>query len=271
MFSFNGLFHRVLMKEENSDPIAQTLAFYGLGGIFALFVTLFRGGFQYQIPLSQIPLFALFTIFSTAAPVLGFKALQLIGASENSIIGASTRLWVVFGAFIFLHEPFSLHKVIGTIVILLGIVISQWKKEKLIINKGAILALLAALGYALTEIISFYILRNFDVPSFSVYSCFLPVLALLIIKPTSVKKLIFYFRLKRAINISVVSVNDTVSTMLLFRAYQVGHNAAQIGPLMATQTIISVLLAIIILKERNNMVNKIIGALIVVAGVMLIL
>ena len=271
MFSLNGLFHRVLMKEESSDPIAQTIAFYGLGGIFALVVTAFRGGFHYQIPLSQIPLFILFATFGTLAPVLSFKALKLIGASESSILSSSTRLWVVLGAFVILHEPFSINKILGTLVILLGIGIAQWQKEKLAINKGTVFALLAAFSYAITEIIAFYILRDFDVPSFSVYSCFLPVIILLLISPKSFGKLSFYFPLKRALNIGFVSVNDTISTMLLFLAYQVGHNAAQIGPLMATQTILSVLLAIIILKERNNMLNKILGAIIVVLGVILVM
>lgn len=271
LFSFNGLFHRTLMKEENSDPIAQTIAFYGLGGIMALAITFFRGGFHYQIPLSEIPLFFLFTIFATAAPVLAFKTLKLIGASENSILSASTRLWAVFGAFIFLHEVFSVQKVIGTVIILTGIVIAQWKKEKFVFNNGTLFALLAAFAYAVTEIISFYILRNFDVPSFSVYSCFLPVIALLIVMPKSFKKLSFYRKPKRAINISIVSINDTVGTILLFFAYQVGRNAAQIGPLMATQTILAVILGILILKERENMHNKMLGAIVVVAGVMLVI
>ena len=62
LFSLNGLFHRVLMKEENSDPYAQTIAFYGLGGLFAFVVSLFRGGFHYQISPGQLPYFFLLTI-----------------------------------------------------------------------------------------------------------------------------------------------------------------------------------------------------------------
>jgi uncharacterized membrane protein len=83
--------------------------------------------------------------------------------------------------------------------------------------------------------------------------------------------LAFYFETKHALNISLVSVNDILATILLYFAYQIGRNASQIAPIMATQTIISVLLAIILLKEKNNMLNKIIGATIVVAGVMLVL
>lgn len=261
----------MLMKEESSDPYAQTIAFYGLGGIFAFIVSLFRGGWHYQISFSQLPFFFLLTIFATAAPVLGFKALKLIEASESSILSSSQRLWIVLGAFIFLHEAFSVQKLLGAIVIIFGIIIAQWKKQQFIFNQGVLLVLLAALSYAVAEIISFYILRNFDTTSFTVYSFLLPVIALIIITPQTIKKLAFYLKPKRAINISIVSTNDTLATIFLFFAYQIGRNASQIGPLMATQTIITVILAVVILKEKNNLINKIVGACLVVAGVILVL
>ncbi len=115
LFSFNGLFHRVLMKDLKSDPYAQTVAFYGLVGVFAFIIAVFRGGFHYQISIEQLPYFILLTVFATIAPVLAFKALKLIEASENSILLSSQRLWIVIGAFIFLAEGFSINKLIGSL------------------------------------------------------------------------------------------------------------------------------------------------------------
>lgn len=270
LFSVNGLFHRALMKDDRADPFAQTIVFYGLVGIFAFIISLSRGGFYYHISLNQLPFFLLLTVFATAAPVLVFEAIKSIEASENSILLSSQRLWIVIGAFIFLHEAFSIQKVIGTLVIIFGISITQWQK-RLVINRGVLLALLAALFYAVGEIISFYILRDFDAASFTVYASLLPVVTLIFIKPNTIPKLTFYLKPKYAFNIAVVSVNDTLATLFLFFAYQTGRNAAQIAPIMATQTIVTVLLAIVILKERNNMSNKIIGAMTVVAGLILVL
>jgi uncharacterized membrane protein len=271
LFSFNNLFHKVLMRDAQSDPYAQTIAFYGLGGIFALFVSLFRGGFHYQISFNQLPFFFLLAVFGTAAPVLGFKAFKLIEASEISILQSSQRLWIVLGAFLLLHESFSIYKLVGAVIILLGITIAQWKKQRFVFNYGVLFILLASLSYAIAEIISFFILRNFDAVSFNVYNCFLPVMALIIFTPKTIKKLAYYFKPKRGLNISIVSVTDTLATFLLFFAYQAGRNASQIAPIMATQTIISVLLATVILKEKNNWINKLIGAIIVVIGLILVL
>ena len=259
------------MKEEDSDPYAQTIAFYAVVGLFALIIAVIRGGFQYQISADLLPYFILITIFAALTSVLGFRAIQLIEASESSILISSSRLWVVLGAFIFLQEAFSMQKLIGTVVILVGITIAQWKKQKFVLNEGVIFALLAAFSFAITELVSFFILRKFDATSFAVYTNWLPVIALLLIRPRSFKKLAFYLKRKNAINISLVSISDISATLFLFYAYQVGRNASQIVPIMATQTIVTVFLAVIILKEKNYMLQKIAGGIFAVIGTILLL
>lgn len=271
LYSANSLLHRVIMKEKGSDPYAQTIVFYGIVGTLALVFALLRGGFHYQIPSDQIPSFVLITIFAATTSVLAFKALRLIEASETVILLSSSRLWVVLGAFLFLQEQFSIRKVIGTVIILLGIAIAEWKNHRFVLNTGAWFALAAGFGFAATELTSFFVLRDFDAKSFTVYTNLLPVGVLLLVHGKSMKKLAFYARPKNALNITVVSIGDFIATLLLFYAYQAGRNAAQISPIMATQTILSVFLAILFLKERDYMTNKIVGATVVVAGILLVL
>ena len=92
-----------------------------------------------------------------------------------------------------------------------------------------------------------------------------------LIRPRSFKKLAFYLKRENAINISLVSISDVFATLFLFYAYQVGRNASQIVPIMATQTIVTVFLAVIILKEKNYMLQKIAGGIFAVIGTILLL
>lgn len=178
---------------------------------------------------------------------------------------------MVLGAFIFLKEPFSIQKIIGTVVIILGITIALWKKRKFKINNGVFLVILATFFYAGMDLISYYIVRDFDAISFIVYVCYLPVITLLLVRPQTIRKLAYYLKAKYALCVSVLSLSDTVGSICTFYAYQIGRNVAQIAPLMGLITIISVLLAIVFLKERSNLLNKIIGALVVVVGALLVL
>ena len=271
VFSPKSILYRLLMRDAESDPYAQSVVFFGLGGTFALLFALLHGGFQVRIPSSQLLWFLPLTVFATVGPVLLFKAYQRIEASEVPILQTSQNLWAVLGAFLFLREPFSVSKIVGTLVVILGIVMTLWRGKKLRINEGAALVILATLFYAAMDLVSFYIARDFDAISLIVYVCYLPVLALLLLRPRTVRKISYYFKPRYALGVSVLALCDTVGTICFFYAYQAGRNAAQIVPLGGLITNNSVLLGIIFLKERTHIPNKLIGALVTVAGAAMVL
>lgn len=271
IYSTSNTFHRVLMKDEQSDPYAQSIVFFGLAGTLAFIFSILHGGFQYHLTFNQFLLFIPLAVCTTIGPVLLFKSFQLIDASENAVIQSSQKLWTVLGAFIFLHEVFSINKVVGTLVIISGIIIAIWENKKLKLNKGVILVLIASLFYASADLISYYIVRDFDPISFIVYVCFLPVVTLLLVRPKTIKKIKYYFKPKYAVYVALLSLGDTLGTLCSFYAYQIGRNVSQITPIMGLITIISVLISIVFLRERTRIPQKILGAVVVVLGVLLVL
>jgi len=271
VFSPKSVLFRLLMKDDKSDPYAQSVVFFGLGGTFALLFALLHGGFQVQFTANQLLWFLPLTLCATMGPVLLFKAYQRIDASEIAVLQSSQKLWAVMGAFVFLQELFSVKKILGTLVIVAGIAITQWKGKKFQVNAGAILVLIATLFYAGMDLVSYYIVRDFDAISLIVYVCYLPVVTLLLVKPQTMRKISFYFKPKYALGVSVLALCDAVGTICFFFAYQVGRNAAQIVPLAGLITINSVLLGIIFLREFADIPAKVIGAVVTVVGALLVL
>jgi drug/metabolite transporter (DMT)-like permease len=259
------------MKDEISDAYAQAVTFTGLSSIFFLIVLSFRGGFQSSLSWNQLLLFLLAAFISSGGMVFTFKGFKSIGASEHTILLTSTQVWVILGAILFLKENLTITKLIGAAAILFGVVLAEWRKQIFVLNKGAVYVLLAAFCFAASSIISFFIIRNFDVLSYMFYGSIFVTLILVIFKPKIFKKLSFYFKPKRALNIVTTSLNDALANIFGFTAYQVGRNALQIGPIGATQTLLTVLLAIVILKERDHILQKIIGSLAAVIGTLLLL
>jgi len=180
-------------------------------------------------------------------------------------------LWVILGAILFLDEELTVTKLAGAAAILFGVVLAEWRTQTFVLNKGAASVLLAAFCFAASSIISFFIIRDFDVLSYMFYGSILVTSILVVFRPRIFKKLSFYFKPKRALNILATSLNDALASFFGFAAYQVGRNALQIGPIGATQTLLTVLLAIAILKERDRMLQKIIGSLAAVTGTILLL
>jgi uncharacterized membrane protein len=271
LLSCNGLFHRSLLKDDNSSPQAQTIVFLGLGGIIAVIIALVQGKLNLYFPsILSINFFFLILLF-TPAYIFKYRAYQLIGASEVVIFSVTGRLWNILGAHIFLHETVTLKIILGAILILIGVAITRFEKRKLVLNKGIIFVLISAFLFGFGDINGFYILKTYDSTNFLIYSEFLPVMALLLIQPKTIKKLRYYFRKDKAIQISLLSLCDALGMLALFLAYQAGGKASIISPLRATSIILTTILAIIILKERNNIPNKLIGSILAVVGVVLLL
>ncbi|QQS38386.1 DMT family transporter [Candidatus Woesebacteria bacterium] len=271
LISCNSLLHRSLLKDENSSPQAQTIVFLGLGGIIAIVIALA----QHKLNLFFSPLliwnFLLLIVLLTPAFLLKYRAFQLIGASEVVMFSVTGRLWNVIGANLFLHEAITPKIVLGAILILCGAMLTRFEKKNFTINKGVILVLFSAIFFGFNDINDYFILQKFDSTNYLIYSYLLPVFALTFLQPQSLKKIRYYFRKDRAFKVLLLSLCDTLGMLSLYLAYQTGKNVAVIGPLRSTSIIITVVLAILFLKERNNIANKLIGSLVAVAGVILLL
>lgn len=272
LYSINGLFHRVLMKDYDSDPNAQAFMFTTLVGISGLVIAFFQGGLKSHVTVSQLPYFILISALVTIGSIYAFKGFKYIEASEHTILLTSSKVWSFIGAIIFLGESFTLLKLLASILIIAGVMLVEWRpKQSFTINRGALYVLIAAIAYATGEILSFYVLRDFDSTSFLIYCSFLSSIIILAMNRNLLQKLTFYAKPKNLGNIVLVSINDTLATLFLFNAYQLGRNALQIGPLMATQTIVTVVLALLFLRETDNMIQKVVGSLVAVAGTILMI
>ena len=269
--SFNGLFHKSLLKNDKSDPRAQASVFLGLGGFISILIALLRGKLQLEFSPSLIINFSVLATFATIAYVLKYRGFQLINASEVVIFSTTSKFWNVVGASIFLHEAITAQKIIGTLIILLGITVTMYVDQKFKINKGIFFTLLAALLFGLTDINGYYILQTMDASTYQIYFYLLPVFALLLVQPSVLIKVSYYFKLGRAVKVVALSLFDTLGMLALFFAYQMGGKASVISPLSATKVIVTVVLAIIFLKERDNITKKLVGSVIAVIGVVLLL
>ncbi|PIY72057.1 hypothetical protein COY87_02975 [Candidatus Roizmanbacteria bacterium CG_4_10_14_0_8_um_filter_33_9] len=268
-YSISVLLQRVLLKNDKSDPIAYSIVFQLLTGILIGIYAVFNG-FTTPNLVPLIPNLILMTILYGAGNVFIFSALKIVDASEFTIVFASRALWTIIGAIIFLKESFSTQQVLGTILIILSVVLVSWKKQKFSFSKGFIFSVLAALSFGLAFTNDAFIVNNFDVPSYLTIAFILPSLAVLAIYPKSTAKMKPLFEGKTLLKLGLLGVFYAVSAITIFLAYQVGKNASQIAPLSQTATIITVVLSVIFLKERTDLLRKLLGAIISFAGVVLV-
>lgn len=230
----------------------------------------FLNGFRIPDLVPIFPNLVLMTFLYGAGNVFVFNALKLTEASQFTILFASRSLWTIFAAILFLGESFSLKQVIGTILIISSIVIVSWRKQQFKLSKGELYAILAALAFGLAFANDAFIIRNFDVSSYLVLAFIIPALGVWAVYPKSISKMKPLFEKKTLPKLIVLAVFYTISAIVIFLAYQVGRNAAQIAPLNQTTIIITVIFAVIFLNEKTDILRKLVGAAVSLIGVILL-
>jgi drug/metabolite transporter (DMT)-like permease len=268
-YSISVVLQRVLMKDENSDPIAFSIAFQLMVGIITGIYAIIHG-FRLPNLVPFLPNLFLMTLLYGLGNILIFKSLKTVDASTFTIVFASRTVWIVVGAIIFLKESFSLQQTIGTILIICSIILVSWKRNKNIFNKGIGTVLLAAIVMGAGFTNDAFIIPSFDTASYVTIVFLIPSLVLWCLYPKSTKYMKNLLQRKTFWKLLLLTSTYAISAITIFLAYQVGKNASQIAPLNQTSTILIVLLSMIFLGERSDYLKKIIGALVSFIGVLLV-
>lgn len=257
------------MSDKKRDPIAFTLVFQFLTasviGIYALL-----HGFHMPNVVAFWPNFLAMMVLYGFGNIFIFSALGVMEASEFTIIFALRSLWTVLVAVFFFHESFVFLQIIGSLCIFMSIMLISYKKHTVRATKGTVYALLASLCFGLAFANDAYLVRHFDVASYQCISFFLTGLLLIPMYSFSLKKIKFLFSRKRFSQILLLSTTYGISVVTALLAYKYSSHAAEIASLSQTTTIVTVVLAMLFLKETAGLFKKIISVSVAFIGILLI-
>ncbi len=268
--SFGRVFQRFLLKGDQSNPVAYLVWFQFISGCFLLVITFFHGFKLPNDPISILPNLLLLPILYGTAGSLIFRALQLIEASVFTILFNARAIIVVLGAVFFLKNPFTLIQLLGTILILAGVVTVSFQKQSMSFKKGEIFTLIAGLCIALGALNDSIIINKFDPYTFTTYGFFAPMIFVLLLNFKSAKQILAFPKTKTFPKVFILSALFSTAFLSYNLAFLSGRNAAQIAAIFPFSSVLTVLISVILLKERQKLPLKIIAAMISFLGVILI-
>lgn len=266
--SIANILQRVLMKGDKSDPFSYAIVFHFLLGIVNLLFAVLNG---FHLP----PLDGSLVLFIVAAALWGigtvfvFKALQLLESSEVTILTSVRALVTITASILFLHETFNWQKALGTLIILASVFFVTNLKRGMTFNKGVLYSMAMAFFYGLAVVVDVFNLKNYDPISYlAVANFFIGTILLLFypkifrqwkgfVKPTFLKKML------------PLGIFSSIQAIAYYYALTKGPSS-QIAPINQAQVIVTVLLAAILLKERDHLFRKLIAAALVTVGVILL-
>ena len=210
-------------------------------------------------------------IMWTVIAYVGFAAYSNLEVSLKTSISKSKLFFILLFSIIFLREVFSAEKLIGTVLIFTGILIATHKRGqgfKKLKSKGALLALLAAFLGSIAMLIDKYAMNFFNPGMYTFMLYLMPAifLSFFVIKRGGKIKSILRNRLAPFL---ISAIAGGMYYYLIVRAFKVAE-ASVVVPIVELSVLVSVLGGIILLKERENLWNKIIGAVVVISGTIIL-
>ena len=270
--SLTRIFQKVLLKDKDSDPFAFGFIFQITVAFLFLLYTLITN--TLIIPdLSGLTInLIVMTLFYSLGNFFTFKAFKTAEASEVSIIFTSSTVWSIIAALFMLGEKLTMNKIIGILLVVLGVIAVNYSKTSWKINKGHLFALLGALlsGIAFTND-AFIINRFQSIPSYMIIAFAVPAINTLLYSPKSIKKIAYYFNPNILFRLLICSFFHALSAISIFEAYKRGGEASVISPIQQSSIIFTVIIGYIFLRETNRLPNKLLGMTLTFLGVLFLI
>lgn len=192
-----------------------------------------------------------------------------IEASTFSIILQLSTCFMTILGFVFFKEPFILNKCIGAVLIILSNIFIFFKRGEGKINRYVILAIIANLFFTLALFFDVNLSDKFNLPMYVGYTLGVPAFLIMIFEKIKLSDIKIEFQNGNKKYIFLTSLTWALSIIFQLRAYQLGM-VSIVAPLCALSVILNVFVGYIFLKERDDLVKKIISALLIILGIILI-
>lgn len=267
--SVANILQRVLMKDDKSNPYSYAIVFHFLLGLLNLCFALFYGS-QFSLFSGNFLLLLLASFLWGMCSIFLFKALQLLQSSEVTILASLKVVFTIVAAVIFLQETFNGQKILGTIIILVATLLVVNLKNGFKFNKGIIYTLAMALFAGLALVVDSVNVQHYDVIAYNTMANFFSGLIILAFAPRTLLDWQQFIKPNFLAKMLPLSVFSTAQGIMYLTALTHAGNTAQVGTIRQAMVIVTALLAVIFLRERNNLSRKLLAAIMVTIGVILL-
>lgn len=247
---------------------ALTVVLQMLAGISVLLLVPF---FEFKFP-TDIKIYIMLGIsilFYTITDRINTTVRSGLEASTFNILQQLSTTFMIFAGLIFLKEEFVLIKFIGAMLIIFSNVLIFYKKGKFEFNKYIALGVLSNISYTIALFLDVNNSDSFNLPFYVAITLIIPSILVMIfdrVKPSEIKNELVKGN-KKAIIITALSWGIMIVSQL--RAYQL-EKVSIVAPLCALTVILNVIIGYVFLKEKENVLRKIVAAILIIISVILI-
>lgn len=252
---------RFVLREKGS-----VLAFTAVHDVLAGLVLLPFIGWQLHLPTeaSTWLFFCFFVVVAFLSDWTAFMTLKYIGISLYQIISQLRHVLIIFGGLVFFSEAITFAKVASIAIIIVGVIIAIYEKST-IDKKGVWYAFVSMFFGAVLFLVAKRTVADFSEMAFASFGLIAAGLLSLCFLRFSIPKVVNEIKVQRWWLVFAAAL-FSIFEFSLFTALHLGE-ASRVVPVTQSSLVFAVLGGIILLREHDHMIRKIIGMLVISFGI----
>jgi len=263
----SSLMQRYILRSH--DFVSYAFLFQILSGLF--FIPLMLFDFKVPTDIFGIEIVLLGIVVWTITSLCIYKSVQMLEISIGSPVGSVKILFLLLLSYFLLSESLTTSKIIGTLSIFLGMFILTYRKGasfSRLRDKGVQLTIFSAFMLALASIVDKTALRYWSVPTYSFFVFFFVGIAIGTLMKKRFDKLIYLVRKSGSV-VVLASILVVAVYYLELQAYKL-TDVSNVYPIARFSLFFTVFGGIIFLKERKDILQKILGVIPMFLGILFI-
>lgn len=260
-------YYKVSTKNVIKDG-ALTILLELIASVFCIFLIPF---FEIKFPknFSSYFFFGIAIIFYTLNNRLSTTSRKGIEASTYSIIKQLSTVFMIFSGLLFFKEPFNLYKILGAFLIVFSNVLVFYSRNIFKLDKYILLGIIANICMTIALFIDVNYSNYFNLPIYVLLTLLVPSVLTLLFEKIKIKDIILEYKNSNKISIFITSMSWSFMMIFKLLAYKFGK-VILVAPLCSLTVILNIFIGYILLKEKDNLLKKIISSIIIIIGIILI-
>lgn len=259
--------YKIVTKRNINDGVLTILIQFISSLTCLLFLPLFK--FRFPTDLKVYLFLFLAIIFYTLNDRLGTTARKGLEASTYIILKQLSTVFMIFAGLLFFKESFVINKFIGAILIVLSNIIVFYKKENFKFNKSFLFGILANICLTIALFLDVNYSSKFNLAFYVLLTFLIPMILIFLFERIKIKNIIIEYKNSNKSILFFTGISWSLMMITKLKSYQLG-SISVVAPLLSLTVILNVIISCFLLKEKNNLIRKIIAGILIIIGIILI-
>lgn len=266
-----GVMTKVLSNRVKVSSYTQSFILLMSGGLIALLIAPFIGGFDVSFSNVNITAVVLVVLASAIGNILYFVAMNSLTSSTAQITFSSILVFNTTLSVAFLNLELTPLNILGVILLMLAVISVVTGKIKLSF-RGVSLMLLSSLCFAVMQLASTVVSKEISALSYLIISYFGVAVVVFLLKARLISTELRDTKDKKNLyGVPFVTALPSVGNFLFaYYAYRLAPEPTKVAILLTSQVVFTVIISYFFLKERDHVWRKVIASVLVVVAALLI-